>query len=81
MNTLLSEKKFIEVRIDTINQQDDRFRLVTRYNEMDDSLTLNPQYLHQELVDSIHYLKIEKEFLNDKLEKIKYSIDSLEKLK
>lgn len=81
MNKVLSEKKIIEIRLDTINQQDQRFRLITGYNEMDDSLALNTQYSHPELVDSIYYLKLEKGFLNDRLEKIKYSIDSLQKLK
>jgi|GEM_PF-4654613 len=81
MNKLLSEKKFFEIRIDTINQQDQRFRLITGYNEMDDSLALNTQYPHPELVDSIYYLKLEKQFLEDKLKEVSYSIDSLEKLK
>jgi len=81
MNKLLSEKKIIEIRIDTINQQDQRFRLITGYNEMDDSLALNTLYPHPELVDSIYFLKLQKGFLNDRLEKVKYSIDSLQKLK
>ncbi len=47
---------------------------------MDDSLFINKQYPHQELIDSIDYLKLEKEYLNDKLKEVIYSIDSLQKL-
>ena len=81
MNRLLSEKKDIEIMIDTINQQDHRFRLITGYDEMDDSLGLNKQYPNSELVDSIDYLKLEKTFLENKLKEVSYSIDSLQKLK
>lgn len=81
MTRLLSEKKDIEIRIDTINQQDHRFRLITGYDEIDDSLGLNKQYPSSELVDSIDYLKLEKTFLENKLKEVSYSIDSLQKLK
>ena len=81
MNKLLSEKKDIEIMIDTVDQQNQRFRLITGYDEMDDSLALNTQYPHPELVDSIYYLKLEKNFLEDRLKEVSYSIDSLQKLK
>ena len=81
MNRFLSEKKDIEIMLDTINQQDHRFRLITGYDEMDDSLALNTQYPHSELVDSIYYLKLERNFLEVRLKEISYSIDSLQKLK
>lgn len=80
MNSFLSTKKQIENRIDSNNTKDRRFRSLTGYNEMDDSLFINKQYPHQELIDSIDYLKLEKEYLNDKLKEVIYSIDSLQKL-
>jgi hypothetical protein len=48
---------------------------------MDDSLGLNSVYPHQELIDSIWDIKAENDFLKNKLEELKYSIDSLQKLK
>jgi hypothetical protein len=74
-------KKENEVRIDTGKAREDRFRLITGYDEIDDSTTIGKVYPHQELVDSIQYLKMEREYLNGELEKLKYSIDSLQKLR
>lgn len=80
MNSLLSKKKFIEDRIDSIIVKDERYRSITGYNEMDDSLSVRTTYPHPELVDSIDYLKIEKELLISRLNQITYSVDSLQKL-
>lgn len=81
MNKFLSEKKQIENRIDSNQQKDKRFRDVTGYNEMDDSLALHKTYPSPELVDSINYIKDDNEFLKTRLDKVNYSIDSLQKLK
>ena len=81
MNGLLGNKRNIEIAIDSNQSRDQRFRDITGYSEILDSLSISPEYKHPELVDSIYDLKIEKEFLNDKLKKIEYSIDSLQKLK
>ena len=81
MNKLLSVKKKIEIKLDSNKARDSRFRDITGYDEIYDSITLDKQYPHPELVDSIWYLKTEKAFLVQELEKIKYSIDSLGKLK
>lgn len=80
INSLLSKKKFFENRIDSINVKDERYRSVTGYNEMDDSLSIGTTYPHPELVDSIDYLKLEKQLLTNRLKQIIYSIDSLQKL-
>ncbi|MEO6704802.1 MAG: hypothetical protein ABIN04_03010, partial [Ginsengibacter sp.] len=60
---------------------DQRLRLLTGYDELTDSIVINPVYNHHELVDSIYYLKTEKEWLKSELKNINYSIDSLSKLK
>jgi hypothetical protein len=81
MNDYLFRKKNIETRIDSNIESDNRFRAITGYSETLDSLSIAPKYEHPELVDSIRYLKEEKKFLNSELQKIEYSIDSLQKLK
>jgi hypothetical protein len=81
MNNFLVQKKDIEIKIDSNNQRDQRLRVLTGYSEILDSLSVAPQYQHPELVDSIRYLKEEKLLLENNLQKIKYSIDSLQKLK
>ena len=81
MNGFLNYKKNIETAIDSNQARDQRFRLMTGYNEIYDSITMNKQYPYPELVDSISYLKLEKGFLKNELNKIEYSIDSLQKLK
>ena len=81
MSGLLGNKKDIEIAIDSNQAKDQRFREITGYSEILDSLSTSTEYEHPELVDSIFGLKIEKEFLSNELKKIKYSIDSLEKLK
>ena len=81
MNAFLKRKKNIEIRIDSGNARESRFRLITGYDERLDSLSIAPVYSHPELVDSIQYLKTEREYLNKWLEELKYSIDSLQKLR
>jgi hypothetical protein len=81
MNGLLRFKKEIETRIDSNKAQDDRFREITGYSEIDDSIGLNKSYPHPELVDSIQTMKFENELLVRELQKTEYSIDSLQKLK
>lgn len=61
--------------------RDQRFRLLTGYSEILDSLSISPNYSHPEMIDSIDYLKVEKSYLESELKKVSYSIDSLEKLK
>lgn len=43
MNQLLSDKKIIEIKIDSNNEKDKRFREITGYNELDDSISINKQ--------------------------------------
>ena len=81
MNKFLSNKKTIETLIDSNQARDQRFRMITGYDEIYDSLSTTTVYPHPELVDRIYYLKLEKEFLNNYLKKVEYSIDSLQKLK
>lgn len=81
MNKLLSTKKEIEVRIDSNHSRDIRFRDITGYSEMDDSLVIGMKYPNPELIDSIHFMKQENEYLKSELIKIQYSIDSLQKLR
>lgn len=81
MNRFLNYKKNIETTIDSNEARDQRFRIITGYNEIYDSITINKQYPDPELVDSISYLKLEKEYLKNELNKVEYSIDSLQKLK
>jgi len=81
MNTFLKQKKNIEIIIDSNYAKQERFRLITGYDEIYDSITLNKVYPHPELVDSIWFLKQQNPYLINELEKVKYSIDSLQKLK
>lgn len=81
MNSLLKSKKNLEIIIDSTNEKEARFKSITGYSEMDDSLALNTTYPHPELVDSIYYLKEQREYSNNEREKVKYSIDSLQKLR
>lgn len=81
MNNLLNSKKNIETAIDSNHAKDQRFRDVTGYSEILDSLSTPTEYKNPELVDSIYSLKIEKEFLSNELKRVEYSIDSLQKLK
>ena len=81
MNDLLIQKKSIEVLFKDCEVHESKYREITGYNEIYDSIETNRVYPHPELVDSIAYLKIEKDYLKRKLEEVKYSIDSLSKLK
>ena len=81
MNNFLKNKKIIETSLDTNQARDQRFREITGYDEMDDSLSIGTVYPHPELVDSIRYLKLEKEFFKNELKQLEYSKDSLQKLK
>lgn len=81
MNILLQDKKVLETSIKNNSDADQRLRLLTGYDELTDSIVINPVYNHPELVDSIYYLKTEKEWLKSELKNINYSIDSLSKLK
>lgn len=81
MNGLLKNKKIVETAIDSNHARDQRFRQITGYNEINDSLSIGTVYPHPELVDSIYYLKTENEYLKNALKEIEYSIDSLQKLK
>ncbi len=81
MNALLSQKKNIETVYNNCEARETRYRQITGYNEIYDSIEINKVYPHPELVDSIDNLKIEKEYLKTALIEVEYSIDSLSKLK
>lgn len=81
MNMLLHTKKEVEVRIDSNNSRNIRFRNLTGYNEMNDSLGIDTKYQQPELVDSIYFMKLENEYLQSVLKQTEYSIDSLQKLR
>lgn len=81
MNDLLQNKKRIETLLDSNHVRDQRFRDLTGYNEIYDSISIGATYPHSELVDSIWNMKSENKILDDELKNTQYSIDSLQKLK